>query len=626
MIVKMPDGTNVSFPDDMPKADIRVLIASKFPEAAQTQEKPHDVSSILGRMQELGPLESTKRIAGGLADAGKSLATGIFESAKDAYSAPHRAYTGELPMTDETGRTSDEAIAEGFNMATWASPASIATGTGKQIARDVAIEAAKRPPSEGAMVAQSARNIGVTLPRAVTTDSATAQNLGKRLAQVPIVGNPLRNASKDAVQQLDDAAKGIQDNLGAGSKEFAGSRVKDDITAFAKIEEPASVKALYDRVDEIVDPKVRVPLSDTASVAARITTDRKYQAPSKAVEAVRLALEDASGLSYQEIKKLRTSIGELKTRAGALDNQNISQGEIDAIYAGLSNDLRNAAITAGGRDGLAAFERANEGARIFARDKEALKKILGEGSDEKTIANLVAMASDNSRANIKGLMLARSKVSKDTWQEISSAALADMGRDASGAFTPDRFVTSWGKMSDNGKKLLFGSNPDHMKALDEIAIVSRRFKKLNEFANPSGTGGQNALLGMGASLGAGYFEPTILAGTLLSATTGYALSSILAKPASAKALADYAKAYEVAVKLPGQASQNALANKAKALALVAANGNEQAASNLAANLATIKQTAAEPESEEQVRRPEGYPEPDKASDDFNEAYFQGRAL
>lgn len=39
MIVKMPDGTNVSFPDDMPKEQIRDLIASKFPDAVPQQSQ-----------------------------------------------------------------------------------------------------------------------------------------------------------------------------------------------------------------------------------------------------------------------------------------------------------------------------------------------------------------------------------------------------------------------------------------------------------------------------------------------------------------------------------------------------------------------------------------------------------
>ena len=38
-IVEMPDGQRVSFPDDMPRERIRVLIASKYPDSTP---KPQD--------------------------------------------------------------------------------------------------------------------------------------------------------------------------------------------------------------------------------------------------------------------------------------------------------------------------------------------------------------------------------------------------------------------------------------------------------------------------------------------------------------------------------------------------------------------------------------------------------
>jgi|GEM_PF-4204066 len=41
-IVTMPDGTNVQFPDDMPREQIRGLIASKFPDLAAQQPQPVD--------------------------------------------------------------------------------------------------------------------------------------------------------------------------------------------------------------------------------------------------------------------------------------------------------------------------------------------------------------------------------------------------------------------------------------------------------------------------------------------------------------------------------------------------------------------------------------------------------
>lgn len=55
-IVKMPDGTNVSFPDDMPKEQIKGMIASKFPEVAQqaTGETPEPDKSLWDTMKDVG--------------------------------------------------------------------------------------------------------------------------------------------------------------------------------------------------------------------------------------------------------------------------------------------------------------------------------------------------------------------------------------------------------------------------------------------------------------------------------------------------------------------------------------------------------------------------------------------
>jgi hypothetical protein len=80
--VRMPDGTVVRFPDEMPKEQVREMIASKFPEAAQ--EKPFGVTDTwpfrLGR--------------------------GVVRSIEDAATLPGDVYTGKQDVEDPsiTGR------------------------------------------------------------------------------------------------------------------------------------------------------------------------------------------------------------------------------------------------------------------------------------------------------------------------------------------------------------------------------------------------------------------------------------------------------------------------------------------------------------------------------------------
>lgn len=624
MIVQMPDGTKVSFPDDMPKEQIKGLIASKFPDVAQPkapEEKPHDVGSILNRMYELGPAESASRIGGGILEGARSLATGVVQSAKDAVTAPSRALSGELRMTDESGRTSPEAIAEGFNMATWANPASVAMGTGKQIARNAALEAAKRPPSEGAMVAQSARDIGVTLPRAVTSDRASVQQMGKVVANVPIAGQPLRNASKTAIEQLDAAAKKAQDDLGSGDRVLAGDRVRTGLQEFSKAMD-TKIDDMEKGLSSTMQPDRLSPLHSTRRLASTIQKERTTNANtsrSRALAEVEEALS-RPGMTFEGLRGLRTKIRNLRdVNPDQLTTNDFDKAELSRLYGALTDDLKLAAKNAGGDNALNEFNKVVAKEAEIAKDRESLQRVLGRNmSDEALSDKLFRMAGDKSTANIQDLAKVRMAVSKETWDELSSSVIARMGRDAEGQFTPERFTTSWGRLSDGGKNLLFDA--ETRKSVDAIASVSSRFKKLNEYANPSGTG----MTTVGSSYLAGAFlDPMTTASALLGT---YATAKMLAKPASAKALADYAKAYEVAVRMPGQTSQSALANKAKALALVAANGNEVGASNLAAKLATVQQTAADQEDGEQVRGPEGNPEANQASAELNELILQGRAF
>ena len=642
----MPNGDVVAFPDDMPKEQIKSLIASKFPDlakkdklssplmeqsAAKTngwKERLDAVNTAANLINPVGWANRLGQVTGEfLGKNGPDIAMGIVDSGAKALTAPMRAMTGELPMTDETGRTSPQAIEEAFNMATWVTPSSPAQGTLPEIQR-VWEAAHPKAVTEGEKVAESASRLGVDLPRAVTSDNATVQNVGKKLSQTPIIGTPLRDASKKATGQLDEAVKRVQGDLGTGSIEVAGNKIQQDMAKFTGTEEPAALRELYKKVDDLVDPNVRIQMSNTAQVAADIVKSRAAAdaTESKAVDRLRAALMNREGKSYAELKTLREDFRAIKSNKGLMDNLGMNERDVNRLYDALSADLKASTKAAGGDEALQAFTEANNRAAMFARDKEVLKSVLGKGADEKIASNLAALASDSSRSNIKGLMLVKSKVSKETWDELASSVVEDLAwNPTNGQFTPDKFTTKWNKLSDSGKKLLFA--PEQRQALEDIAKVSSRFKQLNEFANPSGTGGAVALTGMLTTAGYGaVVDPTVLAGTAVSMATGRSLSSYLAKPAAAKAVADYAKAYELAATKPGQITQNNLAAKAMKLAMIAANNNERMASNLAPRMATVQQTAANKQNDEGEGRPIGDPEAAKADQQFNDAYLQGRAF
>lgn len=521
------------------------------------------------------------------------LLKGLFESGVQAVTAPGRAMSGELQVMGADGHVSPQAIQEGVNFAGWASPASPASGLSRAAAKAV-----PTPPQlgEGQQAALAAQRLGVDLPRAAASDRVAVQQMGKALTNVPIGGTPLRKAAENAIQQLDDAAMRVQQGFGAGDVAKAGSLARQGVQDYSANTLDDLVGKKYDVVDDLVDAGVTVPLTKTKALASQVLKDRHgaaLPAEGPAIGIVKEAIARPEGLNYYGIKRLRTDVGAMM-KDPRLAPQGTSNDELKALYGSLSEDLKSAAKVAGGDKGLAAFEEANTFAAKTIAEQKVLDKIIGPQSDEGLFSSIQAMAGSNSRANVQSLMRVRKAVSPETWNEISSAVISKMGRRPDGEFSPQLFLTSYGKLSDHGKTLLFkgGGKKELASSLDDIATVATRFKQLNQFANPSGTA-QN-LIGGAIPLGL-WVDPTSLIGSVASSRV---LSSMLAKPTSAKKLAEWAKAYEKAVATPTPANSNMLGVRAKVLALAVANdaGNPGMFDKLVAPLSIPQKVKAGPEN------------------------------
>jgi hypothetical protein len=500
---------------------------------------------------------------------------GILKSIGDAVGLPGRVYSGEQPLRGEDGQITDDVIKQSLDLAGVATPMS----PGSRLAK-APMPSSQLPPTPGQNVAMAGERLGVKLPRAVTSDKMAVQQMGKVATNVPIGGTPLRKASQNAIDDLGKAATRVQEGYGTGNTAAAGGKVRAGISDYAKNTIPAQVSKRYDAVDDLVSNTVKTPLSATAKAAKEIASRRSNAAISDQSNATRLveeAISKQEGLSYEGIKNLRTYIGEM-VKDPRLMPANTSQAELKQIYGALSDDLRNAVKTAGGDRAAQAFERANSFKAKTAGQVKALDKIVGTGSDEALSGKLLAMAGSTGRADIKNLYRARVAAGKESWDELASSALATMGRDVEGNFSPDRFVTAWGKLSKQGKTALFGTTgkKELAKSLDDIAAVSSRFKELQQFANPSGTA-QNVI---GGSIGAGvFFEPL----TVISSVAGArGASYYLSKPQTAKQIAQWAKAYEQVVRKPTVAGKSLFAERSKALSLSIAN--DLGAPNLARSI------------------------------------------
>lgn len=449
-------------------------------------------------------------------------------------------------MLSSAGRLLGTGLAAG-------APVSRAIGPATQVAQEL------KPGQQVVAAADRLSQTGapVQVPRAVATDNMATQQMAAAASNVPIAGTPLVKAAEGTINQLgtkaDEVAKGFG---GMASPQEAGDTARSAIKNWITGESANNANKLYGRVDALVDQNVKTPLAATQKAVAEIAAKRSSAALSsgKATDAVLEAVQRADGLTYEGVKTLRTNIGEMLK--GGILPEGMSGSELEKIYGALTTDLKSSIRAAGGSKAEAAFNRANEYYRLASERRAQLAKIIGADGNapaETVLNRIEAMAGSSSRADISKLMQARKAIGADDWNEIASTVVTRLGRDVEGNFSPQRFVTAYGKLSPAGKSVLFrsGGKSDLASHLDDIAKVSSRFKELQKFANPSGTGRTI----IGGSIGTGVLlDPMTTAATVLG---GRVLASVLSRPASAASLAKVAKAQQALVMSPSPARLSA---------------------------------------------------------------------
>lgn len=415
----------------------------------------------------------------------------------------------------------------------------------------------------GQEVVNAAERIGVEVPRAVSTDSMATQRAAAVTRNIPFAGDPIIKSAERTITQLGNRADDVASGYGAGvaqSAQGAGDAARTSINRYVTGTTAERATKLYNKVDDLVDHSVSQPLNATQSVMNTINLRREQSAlpMSQAAEKLSAGVNREGGLTYEGTKGLRTYVGELLDNPSILPSD-ISGSELKLLYGALTDDLKNTINVAGGPQARAAFERANKYYELASNRRAELAKIVGTDGNapaELVFDRLVGKAGSSSRADIEALAKARKAIGSEDWGQFVSGVVAKLGRDPAGRtgpealnatdFSPQRFLTAYGKLSPAGKALLFriDDKTNLARNLDDIATVSTRFKELQKFANPSGTA-QNLA---GAGLGAGFFaEPLTAIGTVIG---GRVLGEVLSRPAAAASIADWSRNYERLARTP----------------------------------------------------------------------------
>jgi len=331
------------------------------------------------------------------------------------------------------------------------------------------------------------------------------------LKNVPWAGQPIVRSAEELTTNLGRAAGEIAP--GHGTAETAGQAAKSGLTDYLKSRAKSEVSDAYKAVDALIDPEVRVPLTHTTQAVAELRAKRAnamIEGDSNAVKLVANAVKDplidvspemragilrrnpelgqSPGLNYQGIKDLRSHLGD-KTDF-QLAAEGINPKEMRFLYKMLTRDLGKAVTEAGGPEAYSAWRKANVLHTVAKSEEKKLSKILGVATDagpEAVFNKLATYANSNAGADMGRLRMAKRAMGPEAWGEIAPVIIDRLGKAAVDTpFSPDRFVTAWGKMSAAAKNELFTGQ--QYAALSDLFIVSNHVKeRITKYGNPSGT-------------------------------------------------------------------------------------------------------------------------------------------
>lgn len=579
--VKAPDGSIARFPDGMPDAEIEAVMRKTFggPASSDMGLSPSEENAaVTGGGEQYGPGENWYDKIGRKIDEtpgdspGKFVAETVHKLGDMLIRQPVRAAERIMQMPvvhpDEmTNRQAAEMLGAGVEAAGLGLTGNVPRATREGAAAISEIAAlgprtdlppvatpearmpAMKPKDE---LAAASERLGLEIPRAAATDSLVAKQMSGALSVVPGVGSPIVKSAQKATADLDARVQGLVNDLGGATPQEAGQAVKHDAVGWMKDGSKREGTEIYRDVEALMVgaegplTKTKEAVNDIVQVAAESRLP-----PPQIVRIISDAVNDPNGLSYEGLQNLRTQVGDMLSGKIAPE-PGMSARALRHIYGSLSDDLRDMARSAGanavskrnakkgGARGVEIWDEANARFQTeIVEKREALSRLVGLQADaapEAVVATLARMAGSKGGADAGRLQQALAVMTPETRRDLGAAVIAQLGRDKDG-FSPAKFRTAYeGNLSPVGKQLLF---PDkaHRQALDDIATVSKSFEQLQRLGNPSGTGRVAGLL---TAAGGAVSAPLTTIGL---AVGGYTLSRLLAKPVTARKVADFSKAY-----------------------------------------------------------------------------------
>jgi len=367
------------------------------------------------------------------------------------------------------------------------------------------------------LLVEKFRSLRIEPTAGAVSSSNTVATLEKALEASPFSGDIIQKHARRVLKEITQAADSLVAKFGtavSAAEMGAGIRtaVKNAAGRFS-----AAQNAAYKRAFDLIGDDAPVALDAVRALRERLEA-RLRAAPRSLAGSLGTAintlkmyeLDHAAGkMTFSALRDIRSTLGKNLDEpllSGSTGSQNAT---MRLVYGALTEDMSAVAKYAGPK-AQRALAVADRYTRAWMKTAgELLDKIGKFDTDEQAYRYAMSRLGDGGTR----LRRLRSQFEPEEWDTVAASVLDKMGlarasgQDAAGeVFSPDSFVNSWVKMSDEAKDALFGGTryAELSRELTTLVEAASSLRGAEKLANTSNTArvmiAYMTLTGLGAGL------------------------------------------------------------------------------------------------------------------------------
>jgi hypothetical protein len=279
--------------------------------------------------------------------------------------------------------------------------------------------------------------------------------------------------------------------------------------------------------------------------------------------------QSTEGVTAKNGAKVADDIGEFLNGSGRDLAQRLFTPEQQGIMRTYADTLRRGGEAREMLTQVAKNTKPSASSVNMGPMEELAKAVLGKGgkTDEALFTAIDSYAKAGSKGDLRTLADLVQNIPAQDKGDLAGAIIRKLGHSKqSNGFSPDIFASEWSTYTPQAKAILFGNAGPHRQALDDIALISQRYKNVGKrFGSPSGTPqGVTGAAALTWLITSPYTAIPSLVG-------GAVAAKILSSPAGASSAAKFGKAAVAVQETPTPAKIAALQIASRNLANTAAS-------------------------------------------------------